>query len=179
MTEEQIIDIAVKKSTENIFETLRKNGFEIREKNSTFQKTEQLLYLMPQLSDAINHNKKKIEELQTYGIPKNSGAIKTINNTTPVRQDEEELIDNEVNRLLQRNHIINSQIKWINSILQTIKSDKFYEILELKYYKHKTYEEMAEYLHYDVSTVGRNKSRLINHIKILLFPNDSMSELGC
>lgn len=53
------IDEIIKKSTENVFEVLRKNGFEIREKKNTYQKTEQLLYLIPNLKESIKHNKKK------------------------------------------------------------------------------------------------------------------------
>ena len=57
----EIINLTVN----TVFETLRKNGFEIKEKKTTFQQTEQLLYLMPQLKESINHNKKLIEELKS------------------------------------------------------------------------------------------------------------------
>lgn len=178
MTDEEMLNKIIKKSTENVFEILKANGFEIKEKKSIFQRTEQLLYLMPQLKEAINHNKNKIKDLQQYGVEKKGGAVHVAPTTIPIKLDEEEIIQKEINKLLQRNYIINSQIKWVNGILQTIKNDKFYEIIELKYFKNKTQEEIAEYFECDERTIRRNKNKIINNLKVLLFPNDSIDELG-
>lgn len=176
MTSEE--EVLIKKTTENVFEILKKNGFEIKEKKSTFQRTEQLLYLVPQLKDAIKHNKKKIKELETYGISKKGKVVHIVSNNNSVKQDEDEIIQNKVSELKQRNHIINVQIKWINGIIQELSTDKFYEIIDLKYFKSKTNEEIAEYFECDERTIRRNKTRIINNIKALLFPNDSIDELG-
>lgn len=180
MKEEKVIteDEIIRKTTENVFEVLRKNGFEIKERKNTFQRAEQLLYLMPQLKDAINQNKKKIKDLQEHGIKHNKGAVHIIPQNMPLKQDEEELINNKINQINQRNHIINSELKWVNRIVNTMSTDKFYEIIDLKYYKNKTYEEIAEYFKCDVSTISRNKTRIINHLRTLFFPDDSIGELG-
>ncbi len=177
MNEEKIIDIVVKKSTENVFEVLRKNGFEIKESKNTFQKTEQLLYLVPQLKEAINHNKRRINDLKKYGIPKSSNAVKIVDSSF-VKKEDSEIIEQEIAKLLQRNYIITSQLKWINGILDTLRDNKFYDLIELKYYKQMSYEEIAEYFNCDVSTISRNKNKIINKIKGLLFPNNSIEELG-
>ena len=177
--EEKQLELITKKTTESVFEVLRKNGFEIKEKKTVFQKTEQLLYLIPQLKEAIDHNKERIKDLKKYGISKGGSAVHVVPQTTPLREDVSDKIKREIENLQQRNYIINSQIKWVNGILNTIRSDKFFEIIELKYYNGKTHEEIAEYFNCDESTVRRNKNRLINRIKTLLFPSDSVSELGC
>ncbi len=177
MTEERIIDLTVKKSTENVFEILRKNGFEIKESKSTFQRTEQLLYLVPQLKEAINHNKQRIDDLKRYGIPKSSNAVKIIDSSF-VRKEDNEIVEQEISKLLQRNYIISAQLKWINGIVESLRNNKFYDLIELKYYEQKSYEEIAEYFDCDVSTVSRNKNKLINKIKGLLFPANSIEELG-
>ena len=39
-------------------------------------------------------------------------------------------------------------------------------------------EEIAEYFECDERTIRRNKNKIINNIKTLLFPNDSIEELG-
>ena len=174
ITEEEII----KKSTENVFEVLRKNGFEIKEKRNTFQRTEQLLYLMPQLKDAINQNKRKIKDLKNNGIVKNKNAVHIVPTSVPIREDEEELIERKINQINQRNKIVDSEIKWINRIVNTLANDKFFEIIELKYYKGKTYDEIAEYFKCDTSTISRNKTRLVNQLRILFFSDDSLGELG-
>ena len=177
MTEERIIDLTVKKTTENVFEILRKNGFEIKESKSTFQRTEQLLYLVPQLKEAINHNKQRIDDLKRYGIPKSSNAVKIIDSSF-VRKEDNEIVEQEISKLLQRNYIISAQLKWINGIVESLRNNKFYDLIELKYYEQKSYEEIAEYFDCDVSTVSRNKNKLINKIKGLLFPANSIEELG-
>lgn len=178
MNEVELVTKVVDITTENVFEILRKSGFEIKEKKSTFQRTEQLLYLMPKLKEAISHNKQRISDLKKYGLEKKGSAVHVIPTTTPIKKDEEELIDLEISKLNQRNYIINSEIKWINSILNTMIKDKFYKIIELKYFNNKTYEELAEDLECDVSTISRNRTRIINELKVLFFPNDSIDELG-
>jgi len=172
------IDEIIKKSTENVFEVLRKNGFEIREKKNTYQKTEQLLYLIPNLKESVKHNKQKIDDLKLYGIEKKGSAVHVIPANTPVRKEESEIVDLEISKLLQRNHIINSTIKWVNEIISTQSKEKYFDIIDLKYFKNKTYEDMAEYFQCDTKTIGRNKNKLINNIKVLLFPNDSIDEIG-
>jgi len=47
----------------------------------------------------------------------------------------------------------------------------------LKYFEDKTREEIAEELDCDVSTVSRNKSRLINKLLVRLFSDDALAEL--
>ena len=177
--DEKLVEVISKITVKEVFETLRKNGFEIKERKNSFQNTEQLLYLMPQLKNAINHNKKKIEDLKKYGLSKNTSAVHIAVTGTTIKLDDTEIIEKEISKLLQRNYLINSNIKWINGVLETIRSDEDYEIIELKYFQGKTREEIAEYFSREPKTITRNKNRLINKIKILLFANDSMNELGC
>lgn len=176
MTEDELI----KKTTENVFEILRKNGFDIKEKKTTFQQTEQLLYLLPQLNNAINHNKKRIKDLRSYGlVKKQSGkCAHIVPDNTYGRMNEDELVEKEINKLLQRNHIINTQIKWANRILTTLSKEKYFKIIELKYFENKNNYEIAEIFECDERTIRRNKNELINKLKILLFPNNSIDELG-
>lgn len=170
--------VLIQKTTETVFEILRTNGFEIKEKKSTFQRTEQLLYLVPKLRKAVNHNKQKIKDLQKYGINKKGSAVHVVPSSTPLKLDEDEIIDKEINKLKQRNHIIDSQIKWINDILLTLANDKYYDLIRLKYYDNKTNEEIAEYFKCDEKTIRRNRNRIINNLRGLLFPKDSIDELG-
>lgn len=173
-------NLLVEKTVDVVFDTLRKNGFEIKEKKSTFQRTEQLLYLVPKLKQAIKHNKNRIKDLEENGLQKiQSGkGVHVVPATTPYKPDEEELVQKEISKLNQRNKIVNSSIKWINEILLTFKEDKYYELIRLKYYENKTREEIAEYFECDVKTISRNRNRIVNDLKGMLFPNDSINELG-
>ncbi len=169
----------IKISSNNVFEILRKNGFEIKEKRSIFKRTEQLLYLLPDLKKAINHNNRKIKDLEKYGISKKQSAIHIIPDNVPPKEDENDIIKREISKLKQRNYIIDTQLKWANDIIQTLNTDKFYELINLKYRDGKTREEIAEYFNCDVKTVTRNKDRIINYLGKLFFANDSLNELGC
>lgn len=171
-------NLIIKKTTENVFEILKKNGFEIKEKKSTFQRTEQLLYLVPKLKKAINHNKEKIKDLEEYGITIKKSAVHIVPTTTPIKEDEEEIVLKEISKLKQRNHIVNSQIKWVTEILNTFSKDKYYDLIKLKYYENKTQEEISEYFGCDEKTIRRNKNKIINELKGIFFPNDSINELG-
>ena len=51
------------------------------------------------------------------------------------------------------------------------------DIIKLKYFENKTQQEIAETLDKDTSTIWRNNKRLINEIKVYLFPNDVVKEL--
>ena len=66
----------------------------------------------------------------------------------------------------------------IDNALDKVREDKYFKIIELKYLeqKAKTDEELAEILEKDQSTITRNRNRLINELKTILFP-ESIKEL--
>lgn len=60
----------------------------------------------------------------------------------------------------------------IESALKTIENDCYYSIIEYKYFDNMTLEDIAEILEVDVSTVSRQRNRLVTRLKWLLFPED-------
>ena len=60
----------------------------------------------------------------------------------------------------------------IENALKTIEKDCYYSIIEYKYFDNMTLEEIAEIFDVDVSTVSRQRHRLITRLKWLLFPED-------
>jgi len=68
-------------------------------------------------------------------------------------------------------------INRIDRIIKKFKTDKYIDIIKLKYFENKTQQEIAETLDKDTSTIWRNNKRLINEIKVYLFPNDVVKEL--
>lgn len=67
------------------------------------------------------------------------------------------------------------EVKRIERALSTIKDDKYYEIIEMKYFQEMTMESMAAYFDCDEKTIRRNKNRLINRLKIMLFGADALN----
>ena len=68
-------------------------------------------------------------------------------------------------------------INIIRTALRSIEDDPYYEIIIMFYLKNNTREEIAEYFDCDVKTITRNKRRLINKIKLIVFSDESIKEL--
>lgn len=56
-----------------------------------------------------------------------------------------------------------------------MKDDKYYKIIEMKYFEKKTNNLIAEALEVDEKTVRRNKNRLIEIISIWIFPDEVLN----
>lgn len=63
----------------------------------------------------------------------------------------------------------------IERALETIKDDAYYCVIEYKYFDEMNFEEIADRLEKDESTCRRNKNRLINKLKIMLFGADALN----
>lgn len=64
----------------------------------------------------------------------------------------------------------------INRALEVIKDDKHYGIIPMKYWDGLTMLEIAEKFECEDKTVRRNKNRLVNKLKIMLFGADALKE---
>lgn len=61
--------------------------------------------------------------------------------------------------------------------LKALSDDPYYEIIPMIYFEGKTYEEIAEIFDISARTVMRNRNRLINQLKVVLFSDDVIAEL--
>lgn len=68
-------------------------------------------------------------------------------------------------------------INVIDSALKTISDDQYYSIIEMFYFEHKTRSEIAEFYDVDEKTISRNKKRLIDDLKIILFSDNTIEEI--
>ena len=68
-------------------------------------------------------------------------------------------------------------VKKINEALKSIEDDFYYEIIPMIYFNENTREAVAEYLDTTVTTVSRNKTRLVNKLKARLCSDDVIYEL--
>lgn len=68
-------------------------------------------------------------------------------------------------------------VKIIDDALSTIKDDSYYGIIEMIYFEHRTREEIAEFYDVEVKTITRNKNRLINELKVVIFSDKTIEEL--
>ena len=119
------------------------------------------------IDDAVNAT---VIKLKMSGLMKN-------NRKTAYQKTEELLRNYRTFEQIQDKPYTKKIVKIINDALQQIQEDRYYEIIPLIYFEGRTREEVAEYFDTTVTTISRNKSRLINKIKPLLFSDDVIYEL--
>ena len=65
----------------------------------------------------------------------------------------------------------------IEEAMKTIEDDPYKEAIEMFYFEGVSREEVAEYYNTSVTTISRNKTRLINKIKIILFSDETILQI--
>lgn len=168
MTEKETIRI--------VLDELQARGI-IKNKDNTFKNVEVLLYNYNNFKESIKDRKSQVKDLKKYGLPEKSKGITSIVNMNSKYETKEEQIDNAITSLEQNIYRTKVFIRHIDRVLKRFCNDPYYEILKMKYFEGKNVEEIAEILQKDTSTISRNKNRLINEIRILLLPNEVMSNI--
>lgn len=162
-----------KEITSYIFEELSKRNL-LRKGTSTYQNTESLLFKYNDLKKSIEDREEEIQEIKDNGLRQKSKSILKMPEGSGVYRDvEQEIIDGLIEDIKKTQLVINR----IDRIIKKFNSDKYIDIIKLKYFENKTQQEIAETLDKDTSTIWRNNKRLINEIKVYLFPNDVVKEL--
>lgn len=107
---------------------------------------------------------------------KMSGLMKDSRKTA--YQKTEELLHNyETFKRIKDQPYTERIVAIINAALHEINGDIYYEIIPLIYFQGETREFVAEYFNTTVTTISRNKNRLINKLKLILFSDDVIYEL--
>ena len=65
----------------------------------------------------------------------------------------------------------------IDTAMNTIKDDYYYDVISLYYFEGKTREEVAERYNTSETTISRNKKRLIDALSAVLFSDDLIYDL--
>lgn len=92
-------------------------------------------------------------------------------------QKTEELLRNYNNLKLSDEPKTKILVAKMNEALSTIKGDIYYGIIPMFYFDHETRENIADYYNTTVTTISRNKTRLVNQLKAILFSSDFITEI--
>ena len=139
-----------------------------------FKETEKLLYNYPVLKLKVEEDEKFLYNPDASAEPeqrKSKDIIRFSGNGGGHGLD----IDRYTISIKSSMMRTRQEVKRIERALETIKSDKYYEVIDLKYFKEMTMESIAEYLKCEDKTVRRNKNRLLNKLKIMLFGADALN----
>lgn len=148
----------------------------LRKPNGTYKNTEALLYRYNDLKKSIKDREEEISEIEQYGLRGKSTSITKLPSSGSRNEDrdlEQEIIDGLTVDIKKTQLVVNR----IDRIVKKYKHDKYGEIIKLKYFEGKTQQEIADYFEKDPTTIWRQNQRIINEIKVYLFPNDVIDEL--
>lgn len=146
-------------------------------KDNTFNKAEKLLYNYNNFKQAIDKKLEQIESIQVEGLAKRSKSIVIFsNNNNHQTLTDAERAEAKIEEIQASIEKLEGYIRMIDDALDNISNDKYFDIIKMKYFDGLTHEDISFELDCDISTVARNKNRLIHTVKIYLFPDDSMVE---
>lgn len=104
-----------------------------------------------------------------------AGLMKDTNKTP--HQKTEDLLRNYQAFTMSGDPAAEKMIQRIEMALRVIKEDPYYDVIIMYYIEGKTREDIADLLNTSVTTVSRNKSRLISRISAVLFSEDYIMQL--
>lgn len=154
-------------------------------KDNTYEKTETILWNYNRMKKSVIYLQEKLKKL----VDEKEKLAKSIIKSKRVVLKEEnqnyyytdETLENSINELKQLIIKTKAEISFIDKCISELKDDEYYEIINMWYFKGKregyTREKIAEYYDCDVDTITRNRKKLVNKLKFLLFAKDSIHNL--
>ena len=144
----------------------------LQKEETAYHKTEKLLTYYTVFKKKL---KERDEALKDTVIKKTS-VMGNLGNeshcqTYEIKSDYEKLEDKkeDLMKLYEKYQII---VTMVDLALKEIKDDKYYEVIDLYYFKKYRWEDIEEELDLDNSVIYRNKKRLITELSTILFPED-------
>ena len=176
MMEEETKNEIVKKVLEEL-----KNKNLLRNPKSSYKSTEKILYSLSVLPDAVKLIDEEVVQLEAEaeGIPRPTAHSNSLvlNEREGTYVYGDETLETRISELKQISVKTKSQIRLVKNALKKIENDKYYDIIPLYYFQNMTIEEVAEELECSVGAVSKHKKRLLNDLKVYIFPNTFIEEL--
>lgn len=162
---EKSFDKQVKKAVELIQEA---NKRQEQEERNYFKDTERLLYNYPALKQKIDADVEFLNNPDAEAKPscKSKDIVCFSTSNTGSHGLDLDRYTQGVKSSMMRTR---QEVLRIERALESIKGDTYYRVIELKYFDGLSFEEIAEGLEKDEKTCRRNRSRLVNKLKIMLF----------
>ena len=173
----QIVELVVTQ-TINILEERNLIKPNTNEK-SAYSKTESLLYNYNNFKRIIKEREKEIEELRTYGVPTSCAVKEYVDKGNSVQGIvlDEERVEAAVATVQESIDGTANVIALIDKCMGALKSDPYYDILEMRYFEGRTQEDIAIEMKCSQVTISKNKSRLVKELAMRIFPNQCIREM--
>ena len=142
-----------------------------------FQKTEKLLSELALLKGAIDSKNMLIEDLKREGISIHKKETGVNVQTSKVYLSELEKVENRIEKLKEEIVRIENVVNMVERALDTIKNNKYYDIIEMKYFDDLTFEYIAEKLDISERTAKRHKNYMIRQLQLIIFSDDVLKSI--
>ena len=142
-----------------------------------FQKTEKLLSELALLKGAIDSKNMLIEDLKKEGISIQKRETGVNVQSSKVYLSELEKVENKIENLQEEIARIENVVNMVERALDTIKNDKYYKIIEMKYFDDLTFEFIAEKLDISERTAKRHKNYMIRQLQLIIFSDDVLKSI--
>ena len=142
-----------------------------------FQKTEKLLSELSLLKGAIDSKNMLIEDLKKEGISIQKKETGVNVQSSKVYLSELEKVENRIEKLQEEIVRIENVVNMVERALDTIKNDKYYKIIEMKYFDDMTFEYIAENLDISERTAKRHKNYMIRQLQLIIFSDDVLKNI--
>lgn len=121
-------------------------------------------------------DEQKLEEIVNCTIAKLklSGALKNDSNSLYDKTEHALKNYNILKSAHSRDGVSEKFVEIIEKALHTIESDMYYDIIPMMYFENQSRESVADYFNTSVSTISRNKKRLVKMLSCLLFADDAV-----
>lgn len=139
-----------------------------RQPKDAYKATERRLYALPVLRQKLADDKERMQELQEYGPRERSKSI-TRFSKGGVRLTKEEIFEAVVLDLQVEIDRDEFEIKTMETALQTIEGDEYYQVITGRYIDGLADEDIAAAIPCDTTTVWRNRKRLIQRLSVRLY----------
>lgn len=142
-----------------------------------FQKTEKLLSELSLLKGAIDSKNMLIEDLKKEGISIQKRETGVNVQSSKVYLSELEKVENRIEKLQEEIVRIENVVNMVERALDTIKNNKYYDIIEMKYFDDLTFEHISEKLDISVITAKRYKNKMIRQLQLVIFSDDVIKNI--
>ena len=129
------------------------------------------------MKGAIDVKHKHISGLKNDPVLLNKKEIGVNVQGTKKYLSEAEKIENKIEKLEKEIERLQIVVEMTEKALDTIREDKYFKIIEMKYFEEMTFEYIAEYLRIDITTAKRNKNRLIKKLQTMIFSDDAVNSI--
>ncbi len=142
-----------------------------------FQKTEKLLSELSLLKGAIDSKNMLIEDLKKEGISIQKKETGVNVQSSKVYLSELEKVENRIEKLEEEIARIGNVVNMVERALDTIRSNKYYDIIAMKYFDELTFEHISEKLNISVITAKRYKNKMIRQLQLVIFSDDVIKNI--